>query len=146
MLHSTIESVYSKPYSLFKRLVSLAFTLAGCYWIFIYALQFAGMLDAGHLVELRSGQTLPYFILLSVWGVEYLRTSRRLATVIKIANDKNIPPNQVSADLLGGRMKQFSVIPLISTPVAIPAVFNTVGLLVSYGLIARQYVKLLQLL
>ena len=76
-LHETLTKTYEPQHRLFGRLIRLCFSFAGCFWILIYGMQWLALIDHDALRDLRSGQTMIYFILLSLWGIEYLRETSK---------------------------------------------------------------------
>jgi hypothetical protein len=142
MFSNSIEAPYNTQKRLFKRLISMAFTLAGIYWLFIYGAEWASLIDAEERTSLRSGQTIIYFILLTLWGVEYLRESKRLSHVIEVANGLGVTPQDVSMEQLT-RKGAFSVLrPIKGSSPLMPAV-NWLGLVISAVLIVMQYSRLI---
>ncbi len=145
-LHPSIVALYGSQKKLFKRLISSAFSLAGCYWIFIYACRWMGVITEHDIAVLRSGQTLPYFVLLTLWGMEYLRETRRLKAVIRVANQLDKPPVAVEFSSLGSSKHSFGILIPIQKRVTVPLLVNVVGLTVSAFLIVKQYNALVRLL
>lgn len=146
MLHDSILVLYSKQKHLFRRLITLAFTFAGVYWLVIYGFRFTGMLTDAHMLELRGGQTLPYFILLTIWGIEYLRESKRLQAVILRANQANISPEHVTSERLNDLLPRFAVLRPMGGKSWIATTINIVGLALAYVLISLQYRSLIVML
>ena len=145
MFHVSIADSYTRQHALFKRLVSMAFTLAGVYWLVMYGMEWGGLLNDEDMQVLRSGQSIIYFVLLTLWGVEYLRETRRLKAVWSIAGEKVGPPQEVTADEILEHGPKFGVL----RPVAfgkpswvLPAV-NDIGLVIGYALIVMQYLRLI---
>lgn len=146
MLNTSIETWYSPQKRLFRRVVSLCFTFAGIYWLIIYGLVAADMLSVDELKALRGGQTMIYFILLTIWGVEYLREARRLKNVITLSNELGCPPQDIQAGQIGNTIGSFAIISGFSgAPKTwiIPGA-NLLGLTVSASLILIQYLNLFQ--
>ncbi len=145
MLHESITAEYEPQKKLFRRLINLAFTFAGVYWIFIYAVRFASVVSDEDVAVFRAGQTLPYFILLTLWGLEYLRESKRLQAVITVANEKGIAPGMVTANQLGNDLAKFSILRVSSNRSWLMVTLNYLGFLAGYYLLLQQYLALLGL-
>ena len=144
MFHESIAASYQRQHALFKRLVSLAFSLAGVYWLVMYGMEWGGLLSTDDMQVLRSGQSIIYFVLLTLWGAEYLRETRRMKAVWNIAGERVVPPQHVTAADVAGKGASFAVI----RPVAfgsgglVMILVNNGGLLIAYVLIVLQYVRL----
>lgn len=138
MLHTSIEAVYLKQKEVYRRCINMAFASAGTFWIVIYTLRVFELITEESITALRHGQTLPYFVLLSVWGTEFMREASRLKQVITIANGNGCTPNEVTADLLGKELRRFSVISPLAGSRLMPAI-NIIGLIAGYLLIFNQY-------
>lgn len=136
MLHITIHSAYVEHRKLFSRLLRGAFALAGVFWFLLYAM------PADLHTEYRSTQSLIYFILLSVWGIDALRESKRLSIVCRAANQKKCSPNQVEiADVAEYRsLFNVSTVLLNGKPQVLVVVLWG-ALAVAIGFIAFQYVR-----
>jgi len=147
MFHESIAASYERQHALFKRLVSLAFSLAGIYWLVMYGMEFGGLLQVEDMQVLRSGQSIIYFVLLTLWGIEYLRETRRMKAVWVVANERAVPPQAVTAADIANKAGSFAVV----RPVAfgsgglVMILINTGGLVVSYVLIILQYLRLFRL-
>lgn len=143
MFHPSLASAYEPQQRHFGRAIRACFTLAGCYWIVIYAMQWLGMIDHDQLRELRAGQTMIYFILLSLWGVEYLRESRRLKRVIARSEELGVAVSRISTDDLSPSLGTFAILHPIA-PSSMSAwifpILNIAGLVVAAILIAQRYV------
>lgn len=91
-------------------------------------------------MALRSGQSVIYFILMTVWGLDYMREQRRLTVIIAAANQRGIPPSELEFAAVADRASLFSML----TPtrgiagVLFPIIF-TAGLLSAYVLVIMQY-------
>ncbi|MBU3741095.1 MAG: hypothetical protein FGM24_02300 [Candidatus Kapabacteria bacterium] len=136
MLHPSLAERYVSERRTYGRLLRLAFAMAGIYWIVIYCLP----LDTH--VQLRSGQTFIYFVLLTLWGLDYMREQRRLTIVIQQANANGIPPESVSLSDVEQRASLFTMM----TPRGggwgmIMPVFFVVGMVVGWVLIIGQYMR-----
>ncbi len=113
----------------------MCFASAGMFWIVIY-LQPLESHEA-----LRSGQSVIYFILMTVWGLDYMREQRRLTVIINAANERGIPPNELEFAAVADRASLFSML----TPsrgiagVVFPIIF-TAGLISAYVLVVMQYI------
>lgn len=144
MIHPTIRKRYERQKSAFDRIVRISFSFAGIYWIIIYVMQWMGTISDYELGVLRSGQTWIYFILLTAWGIEYLRESKRYKSVMILANLLRIPPDEVTLESIKTAWTTFAVIYPItghSKAWTMPIV-NIVMLAVSLALIVKQYVAL----
>ncbi len=115
---------------LFRTLLKSLFTAAGIYWLFIYGLDAAGQITHDELAILRGGQTLIYFILLSLWGVDYMREAKMLRRVLESGGDITSASYAVLTGTSGSATSW--ILPLL----------NITGLLVSTILIVKQYVVL----
>lgn len=148
-LHATLAQVYDRQHQLFGRLIRLCFSFAGCFWIVIYGMQWLSLISVDQLRNLRSGQTMIYFILLSLWGIEYLRETRRLKLLIRRSDDLNVAVSSVSlADILprtGAFAVLYPIAPLSTSHWFFPAL-NVTGLIVSLYLICQRYIAALSLL
>lgn len=136
MLHPSIASRYVVHRGYYLRLLRLCFALAGTYWIIIY------LLPEEHHIALRSGQTVIYFILMTLWGLDYMREQRRLALVITTANARHVPPNEIVFDEVAQRASLFTMLRPVGgfAGTLLPILF-LVGLLVAYALVILQYVR-----
>lgn len=85
MLHASFAP-YIKQQQMFSRRIKWLFACAGSYWILIYGFQVLQWIDHETLKSLRGGQTMIYFVLLTLWGMEYMRETRRLKKLITIAD------------------------------------------------------------
>jgi len=110
--------------------------LAGLLWIAIY------LLPLDKHAALRSGQSVIYFVLLTLWGLDYMREERRLTAVIKVANDKGLPPNSVEFNDVQQHKNLFSVTSLRPgfRGMILPLIF-ILGLIAGSVLIVMQYVR-----
>ncbi|MBU3678114.1 MAG: hypothetical protein FGM32_00715 [Candidatus Kapabacteria bacterium] len=146
MFDPSLAAVYEPQHRLFGRLIRLCFSFAGCYWILIYGMQWRSMVDHDQLRELRSGQTLIYFILLSLWGIEYLREARRLKLLIRRSEELGVPVSNVSVSNISHGTGSFAVLHPIAPSTASHWTFpvlNAVGLAVALYLIAQRYIAAL---
>ncbi|MFM8771359.1 MAG: hypothetical protein ACKOE4_04970 [Candidatus Kapaibacterium sp.] len=143
MFDPSLAAVYEPQHRLFGRLIRLCFTFAGCYWILIYSMQWLSMVDHDQLRELRSGQTLIYFILLSIWGIEYLREARRLKYLIRRSEELGVAVSCVSLSDISSGSGSFAVLrPIAHSSVGswtFP-VINVTGLAVALYLISHRYI------
>lgn len=146
MLNTSIQSWYAPQKKVFQRVVSLCFTFAGVYWLIIYGFTAFDMLSPDELKSLRSGQTMIYFVLLTLWGVEYLRESRRLKKVLVTANTMDCTPENVQAGHVADSIGSFAIINgFANAPKTwIVPVINLLGLTLSASLILIQYVNVFQ--
>jgi len=135
VLHASISDRYVGHRTIFLRLLRLAFAAAGMYWILLYLLPLATH------AQLRSGQSIIYFILLSLWGFDYMREQRRLTVVVQAANARNLPPRDVTLDDVASYASLFSMfVPRPGfTGTVLPILFST-GLVIAWILIVRQYI------
>ncbi len=135
MLHHTIADRYVRQRTMYGRLLRMCFAFAGMFWIVIY-LQPLQSHEA-----LRSGQSVIYFILMTVWGLDYMREQRRLTVIINAANERGIPPSELEFAAVADRASLFSML----TPsrgiagVVFPIIF-TAGLISAYVLVVMQYI------
>lgn len=151
MLHQTLRDFYVVERKRFKRMLALCFTMAGLYWFVIYAIVgFDLTPDAAvDALTLRAGQTVIYLILMTLWGVDYLREERRLKIVIETANGRDVRPDAVmTADIDGKRLGAFSILRPKGTgkaPFVMPLV-NLAGLAGAAYLIVMQYVNAIRMI
>lgn len=144
MLHPSIGTSYTVQKKRFRRLISLWFSAAGMYWLAMYGAELSGAISMDDMQSLRTGQTVIYFILLTLWGMEYLRESRRLALVIMKANERHVSPDEVQASELALQLHWFGILRTVGTGLGAKIVptLNILGLAISLGLIAAQYGRL----
>lgn len=114
----------------FRTIVKWLFTAAGLYWIFIYGLDAADLITHDELTVLRGGQTVIYFILLTLWGVDYMREAKVLRRVLQNGGDISQTVYPVLTGTVGNATSW--ILPLL----------NSVGILASSILIIKQYVVL----
>jgi hypothetical protein len=141
-LDTSFAQVYEPQHALFGRLVRMCFTFAGCYWIVIYLLQWLLLIDQDQLRDFRSGQTLIYFILLSLWGVEYLRETRRLKQLIRRSEELDVRVSRISLSDLHPRTGSFAIlrpVGVLSAKQWIFPVLNITGLALAVYLIVQRY-------
>ncbi|MFN4909524.1 MAG: hypothetical protein ACK47W_08670 [Bacteroidota bacterium] len=142
-LDASIAQVYEPQHALFGRLVRMCFTFAGCYWIVIYLLQWLSLIDHDQLRDFRSGQTMIYFILLSLWGIEYLRETRRLKLLIRRSEELDVCVSRVTLSDLHPKIGGFAILRPIGASSVRGWVFpflNITGLAVAVYLIVQRYV------
>jgi len=121
----------------------MCFTFAGCYWIVIYLLQWLSLIDHDQLRDFRSGQTMIYFILLSLWGIEYLRETRRLKLLIRRSEELDVCVSRVTLNDLHPKIGGFAILRPIGASSVRGWVFpflNITGLAVAVYLIVQRYV------
>lgn len=140
MLHDSITAQYSKQRNLFRRLITTAFSCAGMYWIFIYVARFTEALTEADIVVLRAGQMFPYFILLTIWGIEYMRESRRMQAVIIRANELCVLPKDVTFAQLTTFAPRFATLTQVGGARLTMPLINAAGLALAFYYIVRQYV------
>ncbi|MBK6290612.1 MAG: hypothetical protein IPF59_02490 [Ignavibacteria bacterium] len=136
MLHPTISERYVQHRRVYARLLRLAFTLAGLYWFVIYTLPLE------QHMSLRAGQSMIYFILMTLWGLDYMREQRRLTVIIEAANGKGLPPDQVTFSDVARHESLFSMfVPRRGFwGTVVPMIF-TLGLPAALILVVLQYVR-----
>ncbi len=140
MLHHTIADRYVRERTTYGRLLRLAFSMAGIFWIVIYALPLETH------VALRSGQTFIYFVLLTLWGLDYMREQRRLTLIIQTANTKGVTPGEVTIDDVSARAGMFTMVtPRGSRAGLIMPLFFVIGMIVAWVLIGGQYLRAINL-
>lgn len=144
MIHPTISKRYRQQKRSFSKIVRILFSVAGIYWIIIYLMQWMGKISDYELRDFRSGQTWIYFILLTAWGVEYLRESKRYKSIMNHANSHRIPPDEVSLENIEGSLPLFAIVyPIAHGSWAwIMPIVNIVMLVLSIALIIKQYAAL----
>ncbi|MCX6140117.1 MAG: hypothetical protein NTX15_04690 [Candidatus Kapabacteria bacterium] len=138
MLHPSISSRYTEQRKIYTRLLRLCFTLAGLYWIAIY------MLPLEKHAPLRAGQSVIYFILMTLWGLDYQREQKRLTVIINAANAKAIPPCEVEYADVVAHNALFTMITFRRGfwGVFVPLLFG-LGLATSIVLLILQYTRLI---
>lgn len=142
MLEPTLSARYEPQQKLFGRFIRLCFSLAGTYWIVIYVMQWTGSIDAEQLRELRSGQTMIYFVLLTLWGMEYMREVRRLKGLIRRSHELGVAVSEVTLEHIRPMAASFAVLyPIAPSPVSawIFPIMNIAGLIAAAVLIAGRY-------
>lgn len=140
MLHESIASRYVKQRRIYGRVLRILFACAGVFWIIIYAVP--GLTTETKLA-LRGGQTLIYFVLLTIWGLDYMREERRLGCVVQTANRMSTLPNMVTLTDVQGKATLFTmIVPPKGTSWSIWNVIFVIGLLVGATLTVWQYVRL----
>jgi hypothetical protein len=136
MLHPTIADRYVKERTMYGRLLRMAFSFAGIFWFLLYALP-----HAEH-EAIRSDQTVIYFVLLTLWGLDYMREQRRLTFVITEANAKQVSPEKITLDDVAARASWFTMVtPRGGGAGLIMPIFFGVGIVVAYILIVLQYIQ-----
>lgn len=140
MLHHSIASRYVAQRRVYGKILRALFAITGLYWIFIYVLPSLSELE---VLNLRGGQTMVYFVLLTVWGLDYLREERRLGAVINAANRLSTIPNLVTMADLGTKQTLFTmVVPPRGTPWTLWNVIFATGITAGAVLMIWQYVRL----
>lgn len=121
---------------MYGRLLRMAFSFAGIFWLVIYALP-VNVHEA-----LRAGQTFIYFVLLTLWGLDYMREQRRLTLVIAAANSRGVAPEHVTLDDVASRAGLFTMMtPRGKGSGMIMPLFFVVGMIVGWILIIGQYIR-----
>jgi len=148
MLHNSIYLPYERQKRSFKKLISSLFGLAGIYWLVIYGLGWAGIASVEDVRILRSGQSIIYFVLLTLWGVEYFREVKRLTLVIETSNSMAKQPELVTSADLPDYVLKFSVLKgtLSNLRTMIFPTINILGLALCTVFIALQYSRAVLLL
>ena len=141
MLHPSIATRYVAERTIYGRLLRMAFSFAGIFWLVIYAL------PTNVHEGLRSGQTFIYFVLLTLWGLDYMREQRRLTLVVTAANNKGVAPEHVTLDDVASRAGLFTMLtPRGKGSGMIMPVFFAVGMVVGWILIIGQYIRAINLM
>ncbi len=93
-------------------------------------------------MALRAGQSMIYFILMTLWGLDYMREQRRLTVIIQAANAKGVPPDQITFNDVSQHESLFSMfVPRRGFwGVVVPMIF-TLGLPAALILVVLQYVR-----
>lgn len=118
----------------------MLFAITGMFWIFIYVIP---GLDANTILNLRAGQTYVYFVLLTIWGLDYAREERRLRAVLDSADALGTAPQHVTINDIAAKPSLFTmIIPPKNTPWSIWNGIFAIGLVAGATLIALQYVRL----
>jgi hypothetical protein len=141
MLHASFAP-YLRQQRLFSRPVKWLFACAGCYWILIYGFQVLGWIDHEMLKTLRGGQTMIYFVLLTLWGMEYMRETKRLKKLIMIANSTGKPVQDIELSQLSSPGSMLTILwPLGPSAAAyVFTLINVGGLLLASTLIILRYI------
>ena len=141
MLHSSFAP-YLAQQRVFSRVIKLMFATAGCYWIVIYGFQVLGWIDHETLKILRGGQTMIYFVLLTLWGMEYMRETKRLKKLISAADDLGSRVHDMSLSQVHSPGSTLTILwPLGPGPAAlIYALINIGGLFLAAVLIGMRYI------
>lgn len=137
MLHSSITAQYVRHRVIYTRLLRICFMFAGLFWIVIY------LQPLEQHMLLRSGQSVIYFILMTLWGLDYMREQRRLTVIIKAANEKGLPPSNIELNDIRQHDGLFTmVVPRAGFwGTVVPVIFSA-GLLASIILITMQYLRI----
>lgn len=144
MLHESIESRYVAQRRTYGRVLRILFGLTGVFWIFIYVIP---SVSPEALVRLRAGQTMVYFVLLTVWGLDYLREERRLGVVTRAANSLAIAPRLVTFQDLNTKPSLFTMVfPPAGTSWSVWNVIFGLGLVAGATLMVLQYVRLVSVI
>jgi hypothetical protein len=103
--HPSIQDAFARQASLFQRWLQMSFAAAGIFWIVLYIAQYTTSMEQTAYANARAAQTPIYFILLTLWGIFYLRTAAALRCVAQISNERStvfsavqlaqIPPEQL---------------------------------------------------
>ncbi len=140
MLHETIASRYETQRRLYGRILRILFAFTGMFWIFIYV---APGLTTDSIRTLRGGQTLVYFVLLTVWGLDYMREERRLGAVVRAANLMGRAPQQVTMSDVKAKPSLFTMVfPPTGTSWSVWNVIFGLGLVAGATLMVLQYIRL----
>lgn len=145
MFHPSIAASYEPQHRLFKRAVSTAFGLAGVFWLVMYGCEWSSVITLEQTQLVRSGQTIIYFVLLTLWGMEYLRETRRLKAVWQIAGEHVCAPQEITSDQILAQASWFGILKPVTFGGGtwLMPVVNLIGLAIAYALIIRQYARLL---
>jgi len=98
-------------------------------------------IDHETLRSLRGGQTMIYFVLLTLWGMEYMRESKRLKKLIVIADASGCQVHDVTFSQIPAPGALFTVLRPVE-PTAAAYVFTAVnigGLVLAGYLIGMRY-------
>ena len=141
MLHASFAP-YLRQQRQFSRPVKWLFACAGCYWILIYGFQVLGWIDHEKLKTLRGGQTMIYFVLLTLWGMEYMRETKRLKKLIAIADESGCRVQDVTLSQIASPGALFTVIKPVGNGAAayVFAAINIGGLILAGYLISMRYI------
>jgi hypothetical protein len=141
MLHSSFAPYLSQQ-QVFSRVIKLLFAAAGCYWIVIYGFQVLGWIDHHTLKTLRDGQTMIYFVLLTLWGMEYMRETKRLKKIISVADASGSRVQDLAlSEVLSNGTALTILWPLGSGPAALMyTLINIGGLVLAATLICMRYI------
>lgn len=140
MLHTSFAP-YLTQQRVFSRVIKLLFAAAGCYWIVIYGFQVLGWIDHLTLKTLRDGQTMIYFVLLTLWGMEYMRETKRLKKIISVADASGSRVHDLALSQVPSLGSTLTILwPLGSGPAAmIYTLINIGGLILAATLICLRY-------
>lgn len=145
ILHPSLAESYHPQKRTFRRVISLLFSMAGLYWLAMYSAHLAGEVTSSTMLTLRNGQTVIYFVLLTLWGLEYLREARRLSAVITAANEHNTAPQHIDSEALQSQIGAFAIFRPIAggQRFSFMTIFNIGGIITSGVLIGLQYYRLI---
>lgn len=141
MLHASFAP-YIKQQRAFSVGIKWLFACAGCYWILIYGLQLMQSIDHETLKNLRGGQTMIYFVLLTLWGMEYMRETKRLKRLIVVADELGCRVQDIMASQVPSPGALFTILRPLGPGAAAYAVaaVNVVGLALAGYLIGMRYI------
>ncbi len=96
---------------LLRHFLRIAFTIAGLFWFILWFPELAA-LSTAELAAFKVQQYQLYLILLTLWGVDLKRHSKRLAFLLRLSARKGKRWYELGAEELreSGRMNLFEVI------------------------------------
>jgi len=84
---------------LLRHFLRLSFTVAGLFWFVLWFPQLAA-LDAEQLAQFKTQQYQLYLVLLTLWGIDLKRHSKRLAFLLRLSALQNKRWYELSAEEL----------------------------------------------
>jgi hypothetical protein len=137
-----IQALYSQERSLLQRLIRILFSIAGISWFLL--LLPPEIISPDRYILFKSNQYQLYLVLMTLWGYDYRRESRRLAAIATVSSTLQKPVDQLNIHDLDKDLHLFEILRL--KPKAGRRHFaiwlNNGLLLVSAGMIIRQFIAL----
>lgn len=99
-------------------------------------------IDHETLKNLRGGQTMIYFVLLTLWGMEYMRETKRLKRLIVVADELGCRVQDIMASQVPSPGALFTILRPLGPGAAAYAVaaVNVLGLALAGYLIGMRYI------
>lgn len=125
------------------------FFLAGMFWLVIYGFRWANTISAEELTMLRSAQSPIYFVLMTLWGIGYLRQAARLRLLAAIGNAARKPINEITLrEIPESKLHLLGELYAITTSLRayVMPTFNLILLVLTGYLVVAQYTRAVSLL